>query len=272
MVMLSFAISGFVFAAALSVGADASGQDSQEAPSLRQVLALDETADRHLVVGGSDAPLGLFPYFALLDVGVEGGHFYCGASLIYPDILLTAAQCSIGAESYTVSINATSFTTDQVTYEISRDVMGTPLVHPGYSPSGDEKDVMLVKLSEPVYSVNPVKLNDSPEVPFQNAPITVIGLGSTEEAVANSDPDTLQEVTVPVMRTSDCNSGDSYYGTIIETDMFCAGETNGGKVSASSTAVCCIVCRIRSSCLSSELTSCYTRMLVQVMREAPPWR
>lgn len=242
MVMLSFATSVSVFAAALSAGADASGtghaQDSQEEPSsLRQVLTQDEKAGRHLVVGGSDAPLGLFPYFALLDVGVEGGHFYCGASLIYPDILLTAAQCSIGAKNYTVSINATSFTTDQATYEISRDVMET-LVYPGYSASSNEKDVMLVKLSEPVYSVDPVKLNDSPEVPFQNAPVTVIGLGSTEEVVTNSDPDTLQEVNVPVMRTSDCNSGDSYYGTIIETDMFCAGETNGGKVSASSTTAC----------------------------------
>ena len=46
------------------------------------------------IVGGTDARIGEFPHIVtLLDKNME---FYCGGSLIYNDIILTAAHCCIG--------------------------------------------------------------------------------------------------------------------------------------------------------------------------------
>ena len=86
------------------------------------------------------------------------------------------------------------------------------------------EDIMLVKLSEPVLDVVPVKLNFDPNIPADRDPAKVIGFGDTEPDGTFSN--ILLETQVQVFPFFDCNS---YFGSIVNELMICAGTDEGGR-------------------------------------------
>ncbi len=85
------------------------------------------------IINGEIAPENTYPWF--YDAGS------CGASLIAPDMLLTAAHCSEAFE-------------DKESY--------TRFLHPQYLERDDSVlyDFMVVKLKHPILDVTPVPLDD----------------------------------------------------------------------------------------------------------------
>lgn len=153
------------------------------------------------IVGGSNAQSGKYPYM----VKASG----CGASLIAPDMLLTAAHClnAFGGTLRIGSVNANSGG------ETARAVLR--IQHPNYQ--GNNNDFMVVKLNKQV-KATPVKLNGNKNSPSTNEALTVIGFGRLEEGGKSTTR--LQQVTVPYVAHSQCRR---VYGGIVEASMLCAG-------------------------------------------------
>jgi hypothetical protein len=166
------------------------------------------------IVGGEDASPGEYPFF------VQGDG--CGASLIWPDVVLTAAHCA-GAFDERVTIGAYRYDTTEAGAEFR--TTSTQIDHPSYNSQTSAYDFRLVKLTQPS-TKQVVGLNEFASNPSNNEPLTVIGFGATSEGGSGSE--ILQEVTVPYVDHNTCNN--LYGGQIQENNMLCAGLVNqGGK-------------------------------------------
>jgi secreted trypsin-like serine protease len=98
--------------------------------------------------------------------------------------------------------------------------------HPKYNKNTDEWDFLLLKLASPVDN-EVVLLNTASNTPSDGQTLTAIGVGDTTEDGESSD--TLLEVDIKYIPTSECNSANAYDGDIIDKSMFCAGVSGGGK-------------------------------------------
>jgi len=168
-------------------------------------------------VGGQDADLHEYPFFTSWGTS-------CGATLIHDDILLTAAHCN-PLETNQVVVHA---------YHKGRPSENSELrwierriVHPQYNIDTWNFDVMLLKLSEPVTTVEKVKINNDSSKPAVLDTVTPLGLGRIAE-VDGSFPNVLQEVHVRVIDSRKCNQSPMYPGWI-QDNMICAGVSGGGQ-------------------------------------------
>ena len=142
----------------------------------------------------------------------------CGASLVSPNVVLSAAHCAgIGN---TVTINAYELGNSNTPGAFDATVVET-VIHPQYDGGSLANDFMLLKLSQDVTSVSPIPLNFDTNVPSNGQDLKVIGLGTTSSG--GSQPDTLREVVVDTVSDSQCNSD---YGdeAIVDDVMLCAAS------------------------------------------------
>jgi trypsin len=168
------------------------------------------------IVGGSNAPQGDYPFF------VQGNG--CGGSLVWDDVVLTAAHC-LGAFDGSVLVgpyieSSTSGGAENI--DVVRQVQ-----HPSYDSNSEAYDFMLLKLGNPVTSPNltPIAVNSVGSNPANNDVLTVIGFGATSEGGNGSSR--LKEVNVNYIDYETCN--DLYGGDIVDSVMLCAGVPGGGK-------------------------------------------
>jgi trypsin len=169
------------------------------------------------IVGGFPSSTDAFPYFTTTSADSE---YLCGASLIYEDILLTAAHCQ-GAFDEGVRIGA------QDSYDPNDGhfrMVAKEIKHPLYDDFTTANDLMLLKLYRPV-SVQPVAWERSVTAPKAGETLTVMGFGSTSEEGDTSS--VLQQVDVLAVDDAKCSS--QYDGDVDLDVMFCAGVPNGGK-------------------------------------------
>lgn len=171
------------------------------------------------IVGGTRAAKGAYPFYA-----VSSGESFCGAILIHPDILLSAAHCA-GVFLYQyVYIGGIKFDGSDALETI---IATEERPDPRYERSdffGDRYDFMIVKLSRPVkgQKVPVVRLNNETSNPIAGQSVKTIGFGHTSEGGTISN--VLLEVTVPVVDQESCEQGYVNRG-VNDTDMICAGET-----------------------------------------------
>ena len=147
--------------------------------------------------------------------------FNCGASLIAPNVVLSAAHCDPSA-SYLIDSYAlvgAYHTWDDSRYGQFVQISDQK-VHPNYDDWTVDNDFMLLKLSEsvttPVVEIN--KDPDNPNTSSGGTTLTVIGVGATSEGGWGSD--ILQKVDVDSVSDSQCQS----LGLGITENMFCAGK------------------------------------------------
>ncbi|KAL7476508.1 hypothetical protein ACHAW6_002367 [Cyclotella cf. meneghiniana] len=178
------------------------------------------------VIGGRESAGGRYSYAVSLADNLGS---FCGASLIAPDVVLSAAHCSGG--TYHAIIGRHDLDTnegDEV--EIKEEI-----VHPEYDASITDNDFMLLILERPTTAkVSMVQLNNDPLVPEVGSEVIVMGWGDTTADDLTMDTSSvLMEVSVNVISNKKCQASkgkhngysDSYDGWITE-HMLCAVDEN----------------------------------------------
>ncbi|WP_168801532.1 serine protease [Glycomyces buryatensis] len=173
-----------------------------------------------MIVGGSPAAEGQFPWQVALADASDPSYNYCGGSLIAEDVVLTAAHCTEGSAAADVVIRHGSVDiTSTETYEVA-DVM----VADGFDGSTMVNDWSLITLAEPIPGAEPIALNTEDTEDFST--LQVSGWGTTSSGGAASDE--LLFVDVPYITDADCGGA---YGAEFDADtMLCAGDLESGGV------------------------------------------
>ncbi len=172
------------------------------------------------IVGGNTADPGEYPFVVSLQDSM--GHF-CGASVISPTYVMTAAHCSGGTIDAVIGLHNQNDTGNTQKIRVKRQIN-----HPQYNGAG--YDIAVYELSEPIdpslYS--PAKLASSSDT-TTGTMTTVIGWGLLDQ-YDNNLPSRLQEVNVPLVSYSTCDNAYAKEGESIDKNSeICAGYSQGGK-------------------------------------------
>eukprot|EP00569_Conticribra_weissflogii_P008434 CAMPEP_0171360184 /NCGR_PEP_ID=MMETSP0879-20121228/1079_1 /TAXON_ID=67004 /ORGANISM="Thalassiosira weissflogii, Strain CCMP1336" /LENGTH=629 /DNA_ID=CAMNT_0011866477 /DNA_START=197 /DNA_END=2083 /DNA_ORIENTATION=- len=184
------------------------------------------------IINGTPAPRDRYPY--IVSLTYHGSHL-CGASLLAPDVVLTAAHCAGYATSVEIGRHdrgaddaapPSSWQSVEVRYE---------LPHPSYDDVTVDNDVMLVKLVRAVENPSLATLNVDPSVPAAGD-LTILGWGDTDPA---DDVSVMAEellyARVSYVTNEECEGTDgevepggdfsSYRGRITDGMMCAMGES-----------------------------------------------
>lgn len=168
------------------------------------------------IVGGTRIPFAKsYPFLAQ-----SAGNILCTASLIWPDVLISAGHC-VGAFADGVYIGGIrSDGLDGVYHTVSKVLVNRQ--YPG-NEAAAPYDLLLVKLST-ASKVKPVNLATGAGAPPEGSTVKVLGFGATSQG--GYLPSVARQVSVQVANFQYCNS--VYGGTLISKLQFCT-STAGGK-------------------------------------------
>ncbi|KAM3917749.1 prostasin [Leptodactylus fuscus] len=194
-------------------------------------LAFGQISDR--IVGGEDGNIQHYPW--QVSLWFDSRHV-CGATIISPTAVLTAAHCVPSEHKdtdYQVIAGTTSLSnTDPLTQTVGVDRC---FRNPSYTSEGYSFDIAVVKLKAPLTfnnNVQPIRL------PAANVQIPagfkckITGWGHIQQSQPLKQPQTLQvgQVTIISQKTCNClykiNPTDNTISSINQ-DMICAGTVDG---------------------------------------------
>lgn len=115
--------------------------------------ALGET-DTEMIVGGTAAPDGKYPWQVRLYSSDDDAVGFCGGSIIDEKWILTAAHCLLDTDAVVVGYGSNDRTK---TTKIESEKI---IVHPGYI-AGEKADVALVKLKKPIPDAKAIAYADA---------------------------------------------------------------------------------------------------------------
>jgi len=180
------------------------------------------TANQEIrIVGGRPTGINQYPWVARL---VYDGQFHCGASLLTPDYVLTAAHCVRRLRRSKIRVilgDHDQFITSE-TQAIMRAVSAI-IRHRNFDSNTYNHDIALLKLRKPVTftkTIKPVCLPTENDDPAGKTGIAV-GWGRTSEGGAL--PGIVQHVNVPILTLAQCRSM-KYRSSRITANMICAGK------------------------------------------------
>jgi trypsin len=178
------------------------------------------------IVGGIEATPNEYPFVVRLSRSstVNSSSWFCGGSVIAPGWVVTAAHCLSGRTSSRVYAIAGDHTISDVSGREQASQGQRIFLHPDYNSRTYDSDIALLKLRTPLSFNTYVSSISVAALPADNTPLTVVGWGATREGGAVSQK--LLKVAVPLQNSTACER--SYPGDIT-VNMFCAGETVGGK-------------------------------------------
>jgi hypothetical protein len=198
---------------------------SPQSPSLLSLSSTTTTAEKIAIapriVGGGLADAREYPWYVS-----PTGRFFCGGSLIAPDMLLTAAHCDL-AFVVGEDVHVGAFVRGTSTEGAVRRTIARAIPHPNYQEATVLNDFMVVQLSDAVSTIAPIVLNADPAVPAAQEDVTVMGFGLLENG--GSVTSLLNEVDLQALRHDNCRSAYLGIANIDEDVMLCAGDPLGGR-------------------------------------------
>ncbi len=180
------------------------------------------------ITGGSEARPQQNPWsVALMN---SSGEQFCGATLVRPTKVVTAAHCIIdpttGVRRTSTSLRAVVGRTDlHNTSEGTEARVRQVWVHPSYKSFNAGADVAVLTLSAPVPE-QPIQVAGSGDSGLYSPGTQgrVLGYGRTSESGSQSQ--VLRSADVPVTADDACRHA---YGQYNPAAMFCAGVPEGGR-------------------------------------------
>jgi len=175
---------------------------------------------------GDEAFRGEFPYYTQLDS--------CGAQLIAPRVVLTAAHCDSPGNRDVVNVGAYEYGETESPVQTRRCLAWVN--HPEWSGDiGNGHDYALCYLNKPVQSYPNVTLvlNEDPDYPDLNAGIKATAAGMGYRNYFYAFPDILQKAELEVTPISTCDSGlddDTILCTDEQGTGVCGGDSGGPLV------------------------------------------
>lgn len=166
------------------------------------------------LVGGTDADQG-YPFMASLQL--SSGEHFCGAGLVAPDWLATAAHCVQGRalDGFTARIGSNDRTQGG---EVRKPA--EIAVHPDYDPDGAGGDLALVRLASPV-EASPAGLGTDASV---GTATRLLGWGQTcPTQGCGGSPVMLQQLDTSIVDGKGCTTA---FNASVE---LCTGNPDGTK-------------------------------------------
>ena len=191
------------------------------------------TQDESAIINGIAASTSTYSWMGFL--ADEDGQF-CGASLISPTWVLTAAHCflNLSGDAIDIATGAQanvvfgSDTASPLATGVINAAIGQIQVHPSYqpdeatSPNKDDFDIALVQLTEAV-SLQPVQLLSSDSAALAaGTQALILGWGTTAVGANGGINPSNQLLTAlqQIVGEADCST---VYGGAITSNMICAG-------------------------------------------------
>lgn len=190
------------------------------------VLLVVTGGAKPVVVGGTVASTTEAPWAIALNntQSMSSSGRYCGAALVAPDKIVTAAHCIDEAVSTYYAVQGRANLEDDTVGRVS--AISKAWVHPGYNTKDHRYDVAVLTLAKPFIGVPVLPLETRARADRTGAVPTVYGWGDTQD----TGPDeTLQKAAVPDLGDKTCLGVKSYVsnGYAAATNV-CAGHLAGG--------------------------------------------
>lgn len=187
------------------------------------------------IVGGTNATTGRYPYYAYIELSNDKDLFFCSGTLIWPDLILTAAHCIVDLlnEGIVITKVGAYVGLDDQSKRLAAEYreVNALIPHPSFNSLTFENDLMIMVLNTTISTITPVRLNLNGSLPADGQAVETFGFGALSEGATIDLPVRLQHVALSVIPFSDCNDANSYDGDVIDSKMICAGIPGGGKVS-----------------------------------------
>ncbi|ODN05977.1 Limulus clotting factor C, partial [Orchesella cincta] len=188
------------------------------------------------IVGGSTAKSGRWPWMvAIYERSTKGTYdFICGASLISPKAVITAAHCVVRRDSgETKRFNELKLVMGKYYRSYDRKSTGEQerkvvqiFVHNDYSRVTLRNDIAIIRIDpvEITEFVRPICLPTQRDYTEPDQYGTLVGWG---RGTGNSFQEQLQQALLPVVLNQKCTEAHPQFAHLVHPGTFCAGYRNG---------------------------------------------
>ena len=222
------------------------------ASGMALMLASQSAAAVNLrIIGGSEAQLEQYPFIAaLVPSGGTATDAFCGASVLSPTWILTAAHCLEGTQAASVQVLTGADNLERAS-EGERIAVKRIINHPQYDSRNVSNDIALLELVSPTRATVVSAASAADQSLFASGqPVSVAGWGDRTDG--NRDyPSQLHSVNLSISAFGQCSTA---YGGLSSVHL-CAGVADGSKDSCSGDSGGPLVARTSSGAVQVGIVS-----------------
>ena len=194
--------------------------------SVWQTAVAQNNIETRIIGGTQTSSSSTWPWMVMLSKTDSTSDFFCGASLISEQWILTAAHCVDGKTKREVRAFVGLY--DKSSPAEPAVAISKIVIHPEYDPNTSDNDIALLKLSSSATGKQILSFADVTTAASLMAgdDVSVIGWGDTTvDPDLVSYPNILRDVVMPYVSNTVCNS--TMNGQVTD-NMMCAGLALGG--------------------------------------------